>query len=232
MGAKKKPEASTQAYLPISEIKEGVVVMNDKSLRAVVIVSSLNFALKSDDEKNSVLVSYQEFLNSLGFPIQILCNSRNLDLTNYLSGVSEMAKQQVNPLLKLQTEEYRNFIDRLLTESSIMEKRFYVIVPLYPSGVEVPGQKNLFGQKDKNATLGKFEDHKKQLLSRVEEIINGLSSIGLRCSTLSTEELLELYYSIYNPDIARSQKITEIKEFDVSMTTGAQGSAQGMGGKF
>lgn len=203
--------------------------MNDKSLRAVVIVSSLNFALKSDTEKNAVLVSYQSFLNSLGFPIQILCNSRSLDLSQYLANVKEMARTQQNPLIKLQTDEYHNFIKKLLEESSIMEKRFFVIIPYYPGGIEVPGQKKLFGQQDKNIAPGSFEEHKRQLLSRVEEVIGGISSVGLRCSTLSTEELLELYYSIYNPDVARNQKVSDLKDLNVSVTTRVQNGAAGGG---
>lgn len=202
---KKKEQASTQAYLPISEIKESVVVMNDNSLRSVLIVSSVNFALKSEDEKNAIVTSYQDFLNSLEFPIQIIAHSRKLDLSEYLGSINALAENQQNPLLKVQTKEYSAFIQKLLEVSNIMEKRFYVVVPYFPAGINVDNKiPILSGAKKNNQVVGSFEDHKKKLLGRVNLIIQSLSSVGLRCATLSTEDLLELYYLSYNPDAARS----------------------------
>jgi type IV secretory pathway VirB4 component len=205
--------ASTQAYLPILEIKEGVVVMKDHSLRAVLIASSLNFALKSEQEKDAIVSSYQSFLNSLGFPIQIVASSRKLDLSKYIDGVRGLAGGQDNPLLKVQTEEYANFIEKMLEYSNIMEKRFYVVVPYFPAGVDVTGKVNdLVGKKTK-VPAGSFEDNKKKLLSRVEIVLSGLSSVGLRCSSLATKDLLELYYTSYNPDTAQNQKLADIENY-------------------
>lgn len=219
-----KVEASTQAYLPISEIKEGVVVMKDKSLRAVVIVSSLNFALKSEEEKNAIVSSYQNFLNSLNFPVQILATSRKIDLSNYLSIVEAAAQKQENPLIKLQTEEYHNFLKELLEHSNIMEKRFFVIIPYYPSGVnEATSLPNPFSKKD--ASLTPFEEQRKSLLQRVEEAIAGLSSVGLRCVALGTEDLLELYYTLYNPDTAKSEKIKGAQDIDIPLVTANEAEA-------
>lgn len=189
--------------------------MNDKSLRSVIIVSSLNFALKSEEEKNAILVSYQTFLNSVSSPIQILASSRKIDLSNYLGTVQQAAAAQTSPSIRLQTEEYHNFLNELLEYSNIMEKRFYVIVPYYPSGVEsletVP---NPF-KKNKNTQSTSFEEDKKLLLQRTEEIISGLTSIGLRCVALGTEDLLELYYSAYNPDVAKNQKVGGTDNVDI-----------------
>lgn len=222
-GGSKKIEASTQAYLPIAEIKEGTVVMKDHSLKAVIIVSALNFALKSEEEKNSIIYSYQNFLNSLSFPIQIVSNSRKLDLSHYISKVQEMAAGQTNPLLKVQTEEYATFINELLEQSNIMEKRFYVVVPYYPGGVEALSNNPL--KKKAAAPVGNFEEHKKSLLSRVEEIISGLSSIGLRCAALGTEDLFQLYYSLYNPELAKNQKVSS-EVHDIGATMVGEGSAE------
>lgn len=220
--------ASTQAYLPISEIKEGVVVMKDHSLRAVIIASSLNFALKSEEEKDAIVVSYQSFLNSLTFPIQIVASSRKLDLSKYISGVRSLATNQENPLIKVQTEEYASFIEKLLEYSNIMEKRFYVVVPYFPAGVEVNGKINdLIGKKSKVAP-GSFADNKKKLLSRVDIILQGLNSVGLRSSTLATKDLLELYYTAYNPDTAQNQKLADIEAIGepiVSATNGGPSEA-------
>lgn len=225
MFEKKKPgqkvEASTQAYLPISEVKEGVVAMKDTSLRAVIIVSSLNFALKSDQEKDAIIVSFQDFLNSLDFPIQILATSRKLNLDNYLGEISKLSEGQKNPLLKIQTDEYLSFLNELLTYSNIMEKRFFVVVPYYPAGVDISkGLPNPFAKKE-DVPKTSFDDGKRMLSERVESVIAGLSSVGLRCVALGTEDLLELYYTIYNPDTAKSEKIKGIKDIDVPIVSGA-----------
>jgi type IV secretory pathway VirB4 component len=221
-----KQLASTQAYLPISEIKEGVVVMKDHSLRAVLIASSLNFALKSEQEKDAIVSSYQSFLNSLTFPIQIVASSRKLDLSKYIDGIKGLAAGQENPLLKVQTEEYAGFIEKMLEYSNIMEKRFYVVVPYFPAGVDVTGKVNdLVGKKSK-VPIGSFEDNKKKLLSRVDIILQGLTSIGLRCSTLATKDLLELYYTSYNPDTAQNQKLADIENMNEPIISGGTAGEQ------
>lgn len=195
--------------------------MKDGSMRAVIIVSSFNFALKSEDEKNAVLTSYQDFLNSLSFPVQIVANSRKIDLSLYLNDVKKAAAQQSNPLIKIQTEEYHNFIEQLLEVSNIMEKRFYVVVPFYPFGINAnTGLPNPF-QKKGATPVSNLEENRKKLLSRVEEVIGSLSAVGLRCAALGTEDLLELYYSIYNPDTAKNQKIKSADDFNIALTSGS-----------
>ncbi|MBW6432082.1 hypothetical protein K0A96_02765 [Patescibacteria group bacterium] len=214
--------ASTQAYLPISEIKEGVVVMRDHSLRAVLIVSSVNFALKSEQEKDAIIASYQGFLNSLNFPVQIVASSKKLHLTNYINSLKTLGQNQTNPLLKIQTEEYSRFIEQLLEVSNIMEKRFYVVVPFFPAGVNVEGGiKDLMGKKQA-VPAGSFEENKRKLLSRVDRIVEGLSSVGLRCSALDTKDLLELYYTSYNPDTAENQKLVDIEAIENPVIEGGK----------
>jgi len=220
---KKNIEASTQAYLPIKEIKEGVVLMSDHSLKAVVMVSAMNFALKAEDEKNAIIFSYQSFLNSLDFPIQIVASSRQLDLSNYLESVRAAAETQQNPLLKIQSEEYINFVNELLEYSSIMEKRFYVVIPYYPSGVEaVAGAAALLKKQQAAPEAAKFPEYKQKLTERTQIVISGLSGMGLRCAALGTEDLLELYYTLYNPDTAKNQKLANISNIDVPVVRGPE----------
>jgi len=222
-GAKKTKGPSTQAFIPIKEIKEGVVVMRDGSLRVVLMLSSINFALKSEEEKNSIISSYQSFLNSLAYPIQIYIKSRQLHLDGYLASLDEQLAKQTNELLRLQTSQYKDFIGELLTYASIMEKRFFVIVPFYPSGVGIEKEnfiKGLFSGKPPVDTT--FETQKTELMARVDQVITGLTGIGVRCVALNTEELIELYYTVYNPDTSGEEKITNVADMEASMvTTGA-----------
>src|SRR3989344_9525632 len=128
------PTASTQAYLDVAEIKEGTIVMRDGSLRAVLVVSSINFSLKNVDEQNALISSYQNFLNGLEFPIQILMHSRRLDIHGYLDKLRSVMQQQTNELLRLQTQEYIEYVGKLIEFASIMNKTFYVIIPLIAGG--------------------------------------------------------------------------------------------------
>jgi hypothetical protein len=200
--------ASVQAYLPISEIREGVVVLKDGSFKAIISVMPLNFGLKSEQEKNSVIYSYQAFLNSLEFPIQLLALSRRLDLTNYLAEVETVATKESNPFIKLQVEEYKAFITALLAEINIMDKEFFVVVPYYPLAVEA-GKGGLFGTKKKGPG-GKFDEHVAALQSRVEQVLEGLGSMGLNCRQLTTEQNIEIFYSLYNPDTAKNEKLSAV----------------------
>ena len=216
---KKAKVPSTQDFIPIKEIKEGVVVMRNGSLRAVLLVSSVNFALKSEDEKNAIISSYQGFLNSLSYPIQIYVKSRQLHLDKYLTSLEKQLTLQTNELLKLQTSQYIDFINELLQYSNIMEKRFFVTIPFYPTGVEKVGViKNLFSGKE-GVDNTDFSIQKTELMERVDHIINGLTGMGIRCAALNTEELIELYYSIYNPDISGSEKITDAGNIESDVIT-------------
>jgi len=216
--AVKSKAPSTQAFIPIKEIKEGIVLMRDGSLRVVLVLSSINFALKSEDEKESIISSYQGFLNSLPFPIQIYVKSRKLHLDGYLNALDTQLAKQTNELLRLQTSQYKEFIGELLEYASIMEKRFFVIVPFYPSGIEKEGIiKGLFTGKP--TIITDFGTQKTELMARVDQVITGLTSIGVRCAALNTEELIELYYTVYNPDTSGEEQIKNVEDMEAPVVT-------------
>lgn len=221
----KTKKSSTQAYLPISEVKRDVVIMKDGSLRAVLLVSSLNFALKSDEEKDAIISSFQGFLNSLTFPVQLLSTSKKLDLSQYIEKIKQESQGQANPLLRIQSQEYVKFIETLLENSNIMEKRFYVVVPYFPAGINIENKPTDLLKKNKNTTSTNYDENKKKLLQRVEVIIQGIMSIGLRCSGVDTKGLLELYYTSYNPDTAENQRVLNVDDLDNQVvTTSKKGS--------
>lgn len=213
-----KQSAATQAYLNIREIKDGVVVLKDGSLRQVLMTSSLNFALKSNQEQDGIIYAYQRFLNSLTFPVQILVQSRRLDLDYYLDKLSKRADIQQIELVKLQILEYTEFIKRLISVTNIMDKRFFVVVPFYPAGTEqVKGLAKLFSTGNSKQQAAKqaeqeFEKNKVQLRQRVEAVASGLGGLGLRAVNLNSEELVELFYSIYNPGTATKERLLNVDE--------------------
>ena len=219
---KKSKGASTQQFLPIQEVKEGVLKMKNGSLRAVIIVSSVNFQLKSEREKDAMIASYQNFLNSLSFPMQIMAQSRKTQLDEYLNKLRSLEENETNSLLQLLIGQYITFVGGLIEESNIMAKRFYVIVPFYPSGIEQANKANFikkFFSPSKESSTD-FETQKMELMQRVEQAINGLSGIGLRCVVLNTEDLIELYYSVYNPDMTQSEKLADADELESSIISG------------
>lgn len=208
-----KKNASAQEFLPIKEIKEGVAIMKDGSLRVAILASSINFALKSDQEKDSIIFAYQSFLNSLHHPIQIVTRSRQLHLDDYLEKLTKIYEKETNQLLKAEISEYVGFIAELLESANVMEKRFFIIVPYFGVNLEKTGPlKGLLGNKTP-VTTG-FESQKVELMERVDQILAGLTSFGLRCVVLNTEELIELYYDVYNPDISATQKISDVDELE------------------
>ena len=195
---------TTQEILEIEDIREGVLILKDKSLRGILAVSSLNFALKSEEEQNAIIYQFQNFLNSLDFTIQIYIQSRRLNLTGYLERLEELERKQTNELLKIQTRSYIDFIKSLIGGGSIMTKNFYVVVPFYP--VLVPGMK----RKSPTLTDEEFQRAKTQLWQRMEFIAQGLRRCGLFCAPLNTQELIELFWSIYHPEEAEVGYYPEI----------------------
>ncbi|MEK7120589.1 MAG: hypothetical protein AAB840_00675 [Patescibacteria group bacterium] len=197
------PQA-TQQFLEIHQIREGVLILKNQALRGVLMVSSLNFALKSEDEQKAVIYQFQNFLNSLDFSIQILVQSRKLDIRPYVAILEERYGAQTNDLLKVQIREYIDFIKTLTSPpSSIMTKVFYVSIPYDPPTISIGGgmsSKLPFGPKQtaekKNQT---FEENRSQLEQRVSVVAQGLRSVGLRSEVLGTEELVEVFYKMFNP---------------------------------
>jgi len=205
-------EATTQQFLEIGQIKEGTVVLKNKALRGVIMVSSLNFALKSEDEQNAILYQFQSFLNSLDFSIEIVVQSRRLNITGYLDKLKKLEKAQEIELLKVQTADYRKFIGDLIGGGAIMSKNFFVTVPF--TLIEIPG---LTAKKETSAqpttttfSEERFQQTKSQLWQRMEFIALGLRRCGLQCAYLNTTELIELFWSLYHPEEAEVGYYPEI----------------------
>ena len=218
--AKNKVNVSTQQYLDIAEIKEDTVLMRDGTLRAVVLISSINFALKSEDEQNAIISSYVSFLNNIDFPLQIVIQSRELNIDNYMDDLRQKGKEQTNELLKIQTIEYIQYINELISMSKIMNKKFYIVIPYNPLSDK---QKKFFARLFdvlKPTTLIKMKEEKflrrrVELTRRVENIISGLNSIGLNAIQLDTQSLIELYYNTYNPETSANQKLVDVNQLRV-----------------
>jgi len=167
------------------------------------MVSSLNFALRSEEEQNAIIFQFQNFLNSLDFPIQIVIQSRRLNITGYLDKLKEIEGFQKNELLKQQTSEYRKFIQSLVGTGNILTKNFFVVVPFYP--IEIPGVK-----KGEALKKEKFERAKTQLWQRMEFVALGLRRCGLECFPLNTPEIIELLWGLYHPEEAEVGYYPEI----------------------
>ncbi len=189
---------STQDFLEFDQIRDGIMILKNKGLRAVLMVSSLNFALKSAEEQNAIIYQFQNFLNSLDFTCQILALSRQLNITGYLDKLEEIEKKEENELLKLQIKEYRSFINQIMKGGSIMQKTFYIIVPFAISETQTFGE-GIKMPKLPVLTEDIFQRSRGQLLQRVEFIILGLRACGLQAVPLNTLELSELLWGIYHP---------------------------------
>jgi hypothetical protein len=190
-------KAPTQQFLEIEEIRDGVIVLKNKSLRGVIMVSSLNFALKSEDEKKAILYQFQGFLNSLDFSVEILVQSRKVNMTGYLDKIKELQIKQENELLKIQIKDYYEFIKNLVGGGDIMAKTFYVIVPF--TLVEFPTIKTSKKGEVPSLSEEQFQRAKTQLWQRMEFVGLGLRRCGLQCVPLNTEELIELFWTLYHP---------------------------------
>lgn len=188
-------QLSSQQFLEIEDIREGVVILKNKSLRGVIKVFSLNFDLKSEEEQAAIIYQFQSFLNSLDFPIQILIQSKRVNLTAYLDKLKNLEKEQENKLLRYQISEYRKFITDLVKEGEIFTKDFFIIVPF--QSLETSG----FGGKSPSPALSeeRFQLVKMQLLQRMDFVAQGLRRCGLNCVYLNSRDLIELCWSLYHP---------------------------------
>ncbi len=217
---KNKISTSTQQYLDIAEIKDNSVVMKDGTLRSVLLISSINFALKSEDEQNAVISSYVRFLNNLSFTLQIVIQSRELDIDNYLQYLKLKEKEQTNRLLKVQTADYIEYIRELTSLGKIMNKRFYVIVPYNPLTDKRKNFFSLLREALRPATIIKLKEktflrHQEMLNRRVSSVIGGLESMGVSVVRLDTQSLIELYYKTYNPETSQNQELVDLKKIRV-----------------
>lgn len=216
----KQKSSATQRFLPIAEIHDNTVVLKNGGVRAVLQTTSVNFNLKSEEEQNALIQGYQSFLNSLEFPVQIVIRSKKLDIDDYLNHLQGVKEQQENPLLKQQTAEYQEYIEKLIEYADIMEKKFYVVVPVDPpTGTNISFIDNFLSHIFPDDTLSKlrarkksFKDLRKKLSQRVNQVEQALMSLNIRSEELDTKQLIELYYQSYNPITARQEKIDNIED--------------------
>ncbi|MBP9701164.1 MAG: hypothetical protein KBD54_02065 [Candidatus Pacebacteria bacterium] len=193
-----------QQFVPVKEVRDGIVVLKDGSLCMVVLVSSINLSLKSYDEQRATLMQFQNFLNTLDFPIQIVIQSRRYDIRPYILTLQNRLKDQVEPLLQVQTREYIQFIQSFTDQVNIMRKSFFVTIPYIPPILSqqkgIAKVFSFFNKTDPTAqTVSDFEEQRTQLEERVSVVEQGLSRVGLRVAQLGTEEVIELLYKTFNP---------------------------------
>ncbi|MEI6280755.1 MAG: hypothetical protein WCP17_02015 [bacterium] len=196
---------ATQEFIPIKEIRDGIIVLKDSGLRAIILANSTNLSLKSSDEQKAIIMQFQNFLNTLDFSVQISVQSRRLDIRPYLLLLENRLKVQNEPLLKLQTREYIEFIRNFTDSVAIMTKSFFVVVPYTHTSLK--SDSNLFGrlfskksrEEAQSAKQIDFEEKRSQLEERVDVIQQGLSRCGINSAQLGTEEVIEVFYKVFNP---------------------------------
>lgn len=192
---------ATQNLVPITDIRDDVVMLKDGQMCMVLLATSINFALKSTDEQQAILSQFQAFLNSLDFSLQVYAQSRRLDIRPYLEILKEREPSQDNDLMRIQLREYIEFVRTFTEQVDIMTKNFFVVVPYSPINIEVKGiSKILRGGKQEKTSEGRFVENRVQLEQRVSVVEQGLARIGIRTAPLDTEKLTELYYHIFNPE--------------------------------
>jgi hypothetical protein len=234
--AKSNPN-STQNALQIAEVRDGIVIMSDGSYRSVVMVKSINFDLMSEREREAVEYSYQGFLNSLYFPVQIFIRSNKVDLRPYVEKLDKIRSEHDNMLLALLMEDYVNFISELSQQTNIMDKTFYVVIPYFATldvQKAITQSKNfftgiagLFDNKQKRVVINEQDlaKAKDELRNRVQAVLGGLQQCGIQGLPLDTQELIELYYDSYNPDTATRQQLKNFDDLSVPIVTKGKGQA-------
>ena len=237
---------STQNALQVAEVRDGIVIMNDGTYRAVVMCKAINFDLMSPQEREAVEFAYQGFLNSLNFPIQIFMRSEKVDLKPYLKKLDKIRAEQDNMLLALLMEDYIGFLDAIAQQTNIMNKQFYVVISYPDPNQDVrstikqstgffTGVADLFGSKDKTPHIvideKALEDAKTELRNRVHAVIEGLQQCSVQSLPLDTQELIELYYNVYNPDTATHQHLGKFEDLSTPVIEKGQGAAQPEGVK-
>lgn len=237
--AQLKHPNSTQNSLRFSELRDNMVIMSDGTFRAVVAAQSINFDLMSSRERDGIELSYQDFLNSLTFPIQIYIRSEKVDIGPYLNKLNQMRMSQDNMLLGVLMDDYINFINVLAQEANIMDKSFFVVVPyqigedklkLGDSSSDKGALARMFSSTEDThmhikIPADNYDRAKDEITNRVNAVIDGLSQAGVKSVRLKTKELGELYYNIYNPDTAIRQPIGDFRNYTSSMVTKGKGDA-------
>ncbi len=213
--------ANTQDLVEIKEVRGSTVILKNGSLRQIVMVGGINFALKSETEQDIVTNTYRNFLNGLDFPLQIIIHSRKVNIEKYLQGLAQYEAKETSPLLINQAEEYAEFIRGFVQKNAVMEKTFLVVVPFFPLNISLPNQSSvgkllpfIGGKKDgvaeekaKEEATRNFTENEAQLKQRVSQVVEGLTAIGLDAAVLDYEQLIELFYNFYNPEAIEKEKI-------------------------
>jgi len=210
---------ATQDFVPIKEVRNGIVILKDGSMRALLMASSINLALKSQDEQNAIIGQFQNFLNSLEFSVQFFVESRDLDIRPYIALLEERYVAELDDLMKIQIREYIAFIKDFTARSNIMAKNFFIVVPYDPS--LVGRGKGLAGalsslvpsknSSDNSLTDQQFEEYRSQLEQRISVVEQGLVRTGVRLAPLGTEEIIELFYKLFNPgELEKPQQVTQM----------------------
>lgn len=193
----------TQNFVSIKDIRDNVVIQKNGQMTMVLLASSVNFALKSSDEQQAILFQFQQFLNTLDFTLQIYVQSRRLNIEPYLEMLNGLESKQDNDLMRIQLREYIEFIKTFTTDVAVMSKNFFVVIPYSPTKVNITkGITKLFtpNQTDEISTNDmQFEEHRVQLEQRVGVVTEGLARVGVRTITLQKDDLVELFYHLYNP---------------------------------
>lgn len=193
----------TQQFVPIQEVRDGIMVLRDGSLASAMLVSSINLSLKSYDEQRATLMQFQGFLNTLDFPIQIVVQSRRYDVRPYILTLENKLREQTEPLLQVQTREYIQFIQTFTEQVNIMRKNFFVVVPYVPPLItqdnSVGKLFSFLSRKQGADSVTTFEEQRNQIEQRMSVVEQGLSRMGLRVAQLDTQEIIELLYKTFNP---------------------------------
>ncbi len=198
----KKKSAAAQQFVPVKEVRGGVMIMKDGTLVGTLLASSVNFALKSTDEQTAITGQFQNFLNSLDFSVQIFVQSRKLDIRPYVALLEERLKAQTEELMKIQVREHIEFIKTFVEQATIMSKRFFVLVSYAPPVINLEKElrSKVFGGEPAGAVKKEgFEEHRTQLEQRMSVVMSGLGGAGVRTVQLGTEEVIELLYKEFNP---------------------------------
>lgn len=212
--------ASTQSYVDVEVIRDGVIVLKNGALRGVILVSSLNFDLKSSQEQDAIISQYQSFLNSLDFPVQIVVSSKRFNITPYLESIKSQMNIEQSELLRFQSTEYQDFIVNLSEVANIMSKTFYIVVPFAPSEDNANGVigslKGLFKQKA-TAVLRDdlFQTYRSQLMQRMDHVMASINGTGVHTAPLNTEELIELMYNSYNPTLFTALSLRNTSSLEI-----------------
>lgn len=211
--------AATQEFVPIKEVRDGIVILKDGSMRALLMASSINLALKSQDEQSAIIAQFQNFLNSLEFTVQFFVESRDLDIRPYIALLEERLAAELDDLMKIQIREYIAFIKDFTERANIMSKNFFIVVPYDPAliargssigeslGALLPGR----SAASTTLTDEQFEQYRTQLEQRISVVEQGLVRTGVRIATLGTEEVIELFYKLFNPgELEKPLQVTQV----------------------